>query len=848
MSESRKWNPYTFAGYLGLVIAAGLSLGLVRQPQNPPVESLMPQNSILYVSWDGNDAHREAWEKTAAHDALYKSGCVEFLTKLSSVFAANAPPEVTGLIKDQIDVLSNRGVSLAIALPAEPGPPLPYGVLVLHNAADLAPRLSRFVENASRHELEWDFMEVNSRKIRFANLPKTPGVQIGWWTEGNHLVITAGLNPFNSATAVLSGQIPNVTDNPLWKKYRNDSALDLEMTTIGWLDIGSLGKTFSQVPLPLPGPGATPIQVKDVLETLGLQNVGAIVCRAGYQDRALRSETFLEAPAPRTGLLAFADQPAISLDDVPPLPVDSNGFFVTSLDWSGLYDKVVSLVRNMSQFGPPQAAAQVDGMIAQIPNLIGFDPKTDLCDPLGNVICVYNDPDHGLLGFGVGLAIQVNDADRLRSTVNRLLDRASAEARGKLRIDRTYKMGREVLMFTFDQKATIGAVSIDKDWLVVGLVPQTIEAFFMRLDGKLQSWEPDRLHQQALDVLPKKFNSLGITDPRRGYRALLGLAPFVFSAGQEPLRKVIRRHGTLEMPVTVADIPATERVVGPLFPNVVTCSVDEKGIRWTSRASLPTLPFLGDIGGGSGVATSGVLVALLLPAVQSARSAARRAQSANNMKQIALALHNYHETHGEFPVGTHPNQDLKPDKRLSWLTEILPFIEQAALYDSVDFGKAWDDPANAAPIRTRIQLLQNPGRVPSNDEYQPAHYVGIAGLGEDAPELPVTSKRAGAFGYDRKTRIRDILDGTSNTMGVTESNKDFGAWGAGGKATIRALTEKPYIDGPDGIGGPYPGGLNVMMLDGSVRFVSKNIDPSVLEAMSTIRGGEVVRDIPTHRR
>ncbi|MDB4787004.1 DUF1559 domain-containing protein, partial [Planctomycetaceae bacterium] len=72
----------------------------------------------------------------------------------------------------------------------------------------------------------------------------------------------------------------------------------------------------------------------------------------------------------------------------------------------------------------------------------------------------------------------------------------------------------------------------------------------------------------------------------------------------------------------------------------------------------------------------------------------------------------------------------------------------------------------------------------------------------------------------------------------------FGPWAAGGKSTLRSLTQKPYINGPDGIGGPYTGGCNVLFADGSVRFISENIDPSLFEALSTIAGGEVIGGIP----
>ena len=159
----------------------------------------------------------------------------------------------------------------------------------------------------------------------------------------------------------------------------------------------------------------------------------------------------------------------------------------------------------------------------------------------------------------------------------------------------------------------------------------------------------------------------------------------------------------------------------------------------------------------------------------------------------------------------------------------------------IDFEGGWEDKENEKHMKTNLRFLMNPGITQaSKSKYGETHYVGIAGVGKDAPTLPKTSKRAGMFGYNRKTRFRDITDGLSNTMMVSEASKDFGPWGAGGKPTIRALTKKPYINGPDGIGGPFQGGCNVLFGDGSVRFISKDIDPKVFEAISTMAGGEVV--------
>ena len=223
--------------------------------------------------------------------------------------------------------------------------------------------------------------------------------------------------------------------------------------------------------------------------------------------------------------------------------------------------------------------------------------------------------------------------------------------------------------------------------------------------------------------------------------------------------------------------------------------------------------------------------------------AARRTQSRNNLKQIGLALHNYHDVFSHFPAGTHANEDLKVEKRLSWLAEILPFIDQAALHDQIDFEQAWDADENQLGTQSHLQVFLNPGiAVETSANFGMTHYVGIAGVGKDAPTLPIGADGVGIFGYNRTTRIRDILDGTSNTMAVSEVSQSHGAWAAGGKPTIRALVNKPYIGGKDGFGGDTPDGCNVLFADGSVRFISKDIDPEVFESLATMAGGEIIPD------
>ena len=845
-------------GTLFLVLG-GLAFGLTNgqetrkaNAKGVAAETLIPENAVLFGTTDGSAAHKEGWEKTAAYEALYSSGLMESVNKAFETFGKlNKVPEdqqqAADLFKTLGDRVTEKGAVGAISLPKE-GPPLPQAILVLRDTADLEPKISEFVSKLGDGAgMKFEPKEVEGRTVKIGIIPQSPGVEVGWWVEGNHIVIVAGLNAAESLVKVAAGKAPNVTTNANYRKYVVERP-KFEMVSAGWLDAGLLIKTFGEQPIPNSPNPEMPVKIIDVLKATGLDGLGAIVMQQGFSGKATWTETFIETVGPRTGLLSLCEQKPITLKDLPPIPWGMNGFSAGSVNFSKLYETILTVVKNVAKLGPEDASAQVDGTIEQIPGIVGFDPKADLFDTLGNVYCLYGDSRGGLLGFDFGGVVQVKDAKKLRATVDHLIKMASEQAPpNQFSARRTKKHGREIITLEIAEGVFNPALVIDDNWLCVGLFPQTVEAFLLRLEKKLSVWEPTESYAEAFDAVPKEFTSISAADPRKMYRTLVGLSPILMPIMKMGAKETARAAGInpdeFKFPVGLADFPPGELVARPLFPNVNICTVEEGGIRCTSRSSLPGFPLMGGGNSGTAVATAGVATALLLPAVQQAREAARRTQSKNNLKQIGLALHNYHDSYGHLPEGFREtkNKELKDDKRQSWMVSILPFLDQAAVYNQVQADEAWDSENNAPLTSLKIPTLQNPAVVEKGvPKFGTTHYVGIGGLGKDGPKLKVTDEKAGMFGYNRATAFRDVTDGLSNTFMVGEASKDFGPWGKGGESTIRPFVKKPYINGPDGIGSPFRGGSHFLLGDGSVRFVSENIDPSTVEALTTIRGGEVL--------
>jgi len=236
---------------------------------------------------------------------------------------------------------------------------------------------------------------------------------------------------------------------------------------------------------------------------------------------------------------------------------------------------------------------------------------------------------------------------------------------------------------------------------------------------------------------------------------------------------------------------------------------------------------------GVALLVCGGLVALLLPAVGAARQAARRAQSGNNLRQIGLAMHNYHDTYNAFPLAG--SEDPQHGIGLSWRVRVLPFIEESAMYGRVNFNEPWDGANNRWLTDQMPRAYQSPSVPPSKSE---TVYLAVVDS-EQVPQggtLKDGNRPMPIFSHDgRRASMANITDGTSNTIMTVEADVD---------QAVTWSRPKDWTFDPQqprrGLGKTHRGGFLVQMADGSIRFISNNIDDETLRNLMTRNDGQVV--------
>ncbi|WP_337174244.1 DUF1559 domain-containing protein [Paludisphaera sp.] len=792
------------------IVAAWLALGLLgvaaRGEEAPkPLARYAPTEGLIaYFEFDGLKAHRAAWEKTAARKALEETrlgALLEDLARQALDAIAENDPNFRPVRDQAAPLLAHvRDHGLLVAFVGDPAAPSP--LLVVRGAG--RPEVLEALSKAGLPAGEPVDEPRAGRKLL------ADGREGFRWVEGEDLVFVARQG-FDAVVAALDGKAPSAVDHPTRSALAKVEG-GFKPVAVGFVDLAALPEMPSEA------------------AKLGLDGVKRVELRWGFQEEALVSVFRVVAPAPRRGLLALLDQPTFGIDSLPPIPASQEMFGALSVDLAKTY----GMIAEMAKADGPESARNFEEFEAAVREGLGLDLRADLLPLLGPKAAIYltdvempeiDEFDIRMIGLmtyaGWVVSVEAKDekavAGRLEGLIAKANAAIAARAQGLPMPPRFVREKTEGVAYVMDvgplnlppflADMVSPTIAVGGGQLVISPNRDAARLAVAAGTDPEKAWKPAEKFIPLAEALPPNMVALGVDDVRETIPALVeglpDIAEFLNAA-------IAERTGRDEEFIVIdpADVPTADQLAPLLFPASMALSVDDEGFLYRQRESIPSLNSPGSVG---------VLIGLLLPAVQSAREAARRAQCVNNLKQIGLAFHNSHDVHGAFP-GDIVDEDGKP--LLSWRVAILPYIEEQELYEKFKLDEPWDSPHNKPLLEEMPGVFLCPSR--SDGEATETRYQGLVGP-------------RSMFEPGKKITIREVRDGTSNTLMIVESDEGTPWTKPGGIPFDPGVPETL-----ERIGSNHAGGVNALFVDGSVRFLRISLTPEMLNAIVSRDNGEVV--------
>jgi prepilin-type processing-associated H-X9-DG protein len=788
---------------------------LTAGPLTAPLARYVPRQDLgLYLEFQGLDAHLAAWRGSAAYKILNETKLGALLEDLAGqgieLAQQSVAPEKQVKASTVIELVKHaarQGLAVGSWSMDTEKP----GVVFVFRRGE-RPEVRRLLEDAAAANLgRRGPAEANRDLVQKSGRTLHPLDKEGvWWFEKGDLVLS---NQPDVVLAVLDGKASSAVDHPrrvALLKARDD----FQPVAAGFLDLNELPK------MPLEA------------VRLGLGGLKQVEIQWGFQDGAIVSVLGVVAPQPRQGILALLDQPTFTLRSLPPLPAGLSGYTALSLDPLKTYDQIVSVMRNAN----PPGADQVLAMEQMIRERFGLDIRNDLLPSLGPKLAFYAqpaaaktapNPANAMLSQfnGMTLSVQIRDQaamtrvfDPLMRTINILLQGQKARPNAEPLAFRKQSGRRPSYVLDLSQRGLnpqIAAmfkptITLGKDQLVFAATTAAADAAInVSSAGPTRRWQAAGAFISLARRLPENLILLNVSDPRDTMPTLIESLPALVQQMNTLLASSVGAGAGRALRVEPTKVPRAAELKPMLFPASTALIVDRQGARFVVRESIPSI---------SSPATSGVLVGLLLPAVQAAREAARRAQCVNNLKQVGLAMHNYASVHGAFPAPAITDKQGKA--LLSWRVAILPYLDQKGLYNKFKFDEPWDSPHNKPLLMEMPSTFLCPSRAtvePFTTTYQ------------------VFTGRGALFEEGKGTKVADVTDGTTNTIMAVEADRAV-SWTKPDELPFDPAAPPSFF----GAGSKHPGGFNVLFADGSVRFIKIAISALTFRALITRAGGEVV--------
>ncbi|MEZ6106551.1 MAG: DUF1559 domain-containing protein [Pirellulaceae bacterium] len=777
----------------------GVPLSVPPAEPDPYLSQVAPPEPLYYVEWSGvelpegdvqdqdNLTLRLAAEPEVQHFIKTLDGVMaELLSRVDESGARKDRPLALflGHLGRQMLI---RPASVAVeelALGAE-GLEARATLLVKVDAdrKQLEFRLNELCDGTFTEEYGWqvETIELHGETYREIKInPAAPPLLLGF--HGDYFFAGMGRDSLD-AIVEREGNEP-----PAWlTQLKQDLHVD-RPATVAYLDVTKIRERIEPLAQMIPDAG-------QMLDAAGIDNLLAYRCVTGLDGDGFAIRTHFVTDGELQMLKFFSPAP-ITEDDLRRVPADTPACFATKLDALAL-GRMAAPLLGINRFDDVLRDVS-DGMADDF----GVGLEELFTDILGDTVVVYAAPRDGGLTTGWLASVPVNRPMEAQMVLSAVLERVTEMSRGQMEVEIVELDEATVYVLeTMPDAPFRFTFAVTDTELIASMFPQPVFAHLKRSDDG-----PSLADNELIASAYSADDMQG-----GGLRMVLHIDHAEVIQLTYPLFTLLSRDmfaelEDTELPFTAMDLPSTGALTRHLEPSTIILVREDDGYHWEVRQTFPT----GDI-----VAALPIIAVATSPAMIASRAAAGRAASVNNLKQIAIAWHNFHDVYNGFPA----RASLSPNGKelLSWRVHILPFIEQQALYEQFHLDEPWDSEHNRQLIEMMPAVYARPGTDPSE---------GLTSYLANAIENGVCVEARRRGGPPTGIGFGQILDGSSNTAMMVEVNDDSRVtW------TQPGDFESLEMDPMSRLLGNWSHGWLMGMADGSVHVCREDLTEDELELL-----------------
>jgi len=788
-------------GMLGGSLGLGMPTSIPPLPEDPLLAKVAPAECLAYVTWSGtvtiDPSSANSTEKLLNEPQIRKF-LKEIESRINQSMQASAQPGPAGLEPFAIlqSIMNRPGAAYLAKLKLDPMGPTDLEAALILQTGDDGPKIEALFKQLFAAAGPIEPVQIGTRTFqRIAAQPNQPAITFG--VRGKYFILGTGEGIIESIEQRARQEAP---------KWLTDLRQRLAVPRISGISYVNLSKIIPIV-MEAAGPGA--VLARGIMSSLGLDMITSFTSVTGLDEKGFVNRSELAVGGIPIGLLGFLDMPSLTENDLQLIPEKSPVATMIRIDYGKIYDWAMS---QWGQFAPLEKQ-NYDAALGRMETQLNLNLRRDIIGSLGDSLRIVAEPGGGTeLINGWTITVPVKDRQRFSQVYEQLMQLLGVlSTQGQVPPIKQSALGKYK---AYSITLPAPELPIAPTWcltekeLILSMSSQSLQTAANRTTAN------PSLAKRA-DVAERLKNGPPmLMAVSMDMRAILqAMMPLVEAGLQQAMAQ-----GALPGNEPF-QLPPIEVLTKHLEPSLIAMMRTKSGVELYSRQTFP---------GGNLGSSMPTTLALLLPAVQSARHAAQRTQSMNNLKLILLAMHNFHDAYEGFPAAYSLTKDGKPG--LSWRVHLLPYIDQDQLYRQFHLDEPWDSEHNKKLIASMPMTYRSPL---STAEPGRTNYLGVSG------EKGIIAKPEGDKAKEHPVGLplSKVTDGTSNTIAVVEASDPSAV-----------IWTKPDDYEPDpndplkGLVGLHAQqGFLAVLADGSVRFISSAVNADVLRALMTRNGGEAVR-------